>query len=77
MQSPPPSDAIPTQCPRLPSLPLLLPAVPPKVNLNIESKARHVRKKMAGDKRGTGHSFSAANPLGTKSKGDKRQFARI
>jgi ATP-dependent RNA helicase DDX18/HAS1 len=58
-------------------------AVPPRVNLNIESKAAHARKavKMAAAgadyKRKTGHTFSAANPYGKKAAGDKRQFVRL
>lgn len=58
-------------------------AVPPRVNLNIESKASHARKAVrakagggGGDKRGTGHSFSASNPYGKRAAGDTRQFIR-
>jgi len=55
--------------------------VPPKVNLNIESKAKHTRKKarVGGDgaRGGTGHGFSASNPHGARQKGDRRQLARI
>ena len=53
--------------------------VPPKVNLNIESKAKHTRKKakVGGHDRGTGHGFSASNPHGARAKGDSRQLARI
>ena len=65
-------------------------AVPPRINLNIESKAAHARKavrakvgggggggKAAGDyRRGTGHTFSASNPYGKRAAGDTRQFVR-
>lgn len=63
--------------------------VPPRVNLNIESKAAHARKaartkavaagggKGGGDyRRGTGHTFSASNPYGKRAAGDSRQFVR-
>lgn len=65
--------------------------VPPRVNLNIESRASHARKaakaaagakgssgggKAADYRRGTGHRFSAANPYGKREAGDSRQFAR-
>ena len=64
---------------------------PPRVNLNIESKASHARKaaktqyKAGGGGGGggadyrrmkTGHTFSAANPYGKKAAGDTRQFIR-
>lgn len=64
---------------------------PPKVSLNIESKAAHGRraKKALGQgtggggadyrrfKGGSGHAFSAANPYGVRAKGDNRQLARF
>jgi len=55
------------------------------VNLNIESKASHARKAVRakvggggkGDyRRGTGHTFGAANPYGRREAGDNRQFIR-
>jgi ATP-dependent RNA helicase DDX18/HAS1 len=59
---------------------------PPRVNLNIESKAAHGRR-AAKTKAGTadyrrhkgqsGHTFSAANPYGVRAKGDNRQLARF
>jgi ATP-dependent RNA helicase DDX18/HAS1 len=59
---------------------------PPRVNLNIESKAAHGRR-AAKAKAGTadyrrfkgqsGHTFSAANPYGVRAKGDNRQLARF
>jgi ATP-dependent RNA helicase DDX18/HAS1 len=57
---------------------------PPRINLQLESKAAHVRKahKGAGGKGGadyrrmkTGHAFSAENPYGKRAEGDKRQFS--
>lgn len=57
---------------------------PPRINLQLESKAAHVRKahKGAGGKSGadyrrmkTGHAFSAENPYGKRAEGDKRQFS--
>jgi ATP-dependent RNA helicase DDX18/HAS1 len=59
---------------------------PPRVSLNIESKASHGRKaakakQAAADYRRfkpqSGHAFSAANPYGMRAAGDKRQLARI
>lgn len=62
---------------------------PPKVSLNIESKAAHGRraKKAQGQGAGaadyrrfkpaSGHAFSAANPYGVRAKGDNRQLARF
>jgi hypothetical protein len=63
---------------------------PPKVSLNIESKAAHGRraKKVQGQAAGggadyrrfkpaSGHAFSAANPYGVRAKGDNRQLARF
>jgi ATP-dependent RNA helicase DDX18/HAS1 len=48
-------------------------AAPPKIELNLKAKSR---AKAGKDKSATGHSFSAANPYGTRQKGDKRQFTR-
>lgn len=55
---------------------------PPRVNINIESKAAHTRKAKATGagadyRRKTGHNFSASNPYGKRAEGDTRQFARI
>lgn len=59
--------------------------MPPRVNLNIESKAAHARKavrvKAGGSGKGdyrrqTGHAFSASNPYGKRAAGDTRQFVR-
>lgn len=58
-------------------------AVPPRVNLNIESKAAHARKAAktaaagADYRRKTGHAFSASNPYGKRAEGDKRQLVRM
>ena len=58
-------------------------SVPPRVNINIESKAAHTRKAQksgqAADyrRKKTGHSFSADNPYGRKENGDNRQFVRL
>lgn len=58
-------------------------AVPPRVNVNIESKAAHTRKAQklgtGADYRRqkTGHGFSASNPYGRKEAGDNRQFVRV
>ncbi|CAL8467629.1 g7167 [Coccomyxa elongata] len=62
-------------------------AQPPRVNLNLESKAANVRKAhrkaLEGGKGGadyrrkSGHAFSADNPYGKKAAGDDRQFVRI
>lgn len=54
---------------------------PPKVQLNLESKAAHTRKakklaEQGGGRRATGHGFSAANPYGKRAEGDTRQFVR-
>jgi ATP-dependent RNA helicase DDX18/HAS1 len=59
-------------------------SMPPRVNVNIESKAAHSRKAhksgQAADysrsNKKSGHAFSAANPYGKKDSGDKRQFVR-
>ena len=55
-------------------------AVPPRVSLNLESKAAHGRKAKANaaDYRHgrSGQAFSADNPYGTKQASDKRQFYR-
>ncbi|KAK9847181.1 hypothetical protein WJX84_012444 [Apatococcus fuscideae] len=56
--------------------------MPPRVNLNIESKAKHSRmakkQAMGADYRRqkTGHTFSAANPYGKREVSDQRQFSR-
>lgn len=48
---------------------------PPKVNINIESKAAHTRKaKNADYKRKGGHGFSDSNPYGKKMNGDTKQY---
>ncbi len=57
-------------------------ATPPRVNVNIESKAAHTRKKVGGGeadyrRKKSGHAFSASNPYGKKDAGDKRQFVRV
>ena len=57
---------------------------PPRVNLNLESKAKHGRSaKREQLERGgatarsqSGHNFSAANPYGRRDAGDNRQFIR-
>ena len=59
---------------------------PPRVNLNLESKAKHGRSAKrseleAGATKGhggraSGHAFSSANPYGKKQSGDTRQFIR-
>ncbi len=66
-------------------------AVPPRVNLAIESKTSHARKAdklmkavsakasksgHADYRRFSGHAFSAANPHGKRDENDKRQFVR-
>lgn len=55
-------------------------AVPPRVSINLESKAAHGRKAKANaaDYRHgrSGQAFSADNPYGTKQASDKRQFYR-
>eukprot|EP00879_Flechtneria_rotunda_P028597 GHRR01030770.1.p1 GENE.GHRR01030770.1~~GHRR01030770.1.p1 ORF type:complete len:136 (-),score=28.87 GHRR01030770.1:58-465(-) len=59
-------------------------ATPPRVNLNIESKAAHGRKakKAAAGadyrrfKPQSGHAFSASNPYGVRDTGDRRQLTR-
>jgi ATP-dependent RNA helicase DDX18/HAS1 len=52
-----------------------------QVNLNLESKAKHSRKKSQhqGHRKsmGTGHAFSADNPYGKRDSADTRQFVRI
>lgn len=54
---------------------------PPRVTLNLESKASHTRKQgQAGadyKRQKSGHAFSANTPYGKKNSGDQRQFARI
>jgi ATP-dependent RNA helicase DDX18/HAS1 len=63
---------------------------PPKVSLNIESKAAHGRRAKKGQqgaggadyrrtkgKPSSGHAFSASNPYGLRAKGDNRQLARF
>ncbi|KAK9816761.1 hypothetical protein WJX72_004846 [[Myrmecia] bisecta] len=54
-------------------------SAPPRVNLNLESKASHVRKaKQGADYRRqgkSGHAFSASNPYGKRALGDNRQFS--
>ncbi|DBB16246.1 hypothetical protein WJX82_006474 [Trebouxia sp. C0006] len=55
---------------------------PPRVTLNLESKASHTRKQTGqsgGDykRQKPGHAFSSSNPYGKKHSGDQRQFARI
>lgn len=65
-------------------------SVPPRVTLSLESKSKHTRKaaklmaqlgaragKGKDGARVSGHTFSAANPKGKRSDGDKRQFVRI
>ncbi|KAL4445819.1 hypothetical protein ABPG77_009018 [Micractinium sp. CCAP 211/92] len=58
-------------------------STPPRVNINIESKAAHTRKaqKTAGGadyrRMKTGHKFSASNPYGQRQEGDSRQFVRV
>ena len=66
---------------------MLNPLISLQVNLNLESKASHVRKAHrnalegakagANYKRKTGHAFSADNPYGKRSTSDKRQMVRI
>jgi ATP-dependent RNA helicase DDX18/HAS1 len=52
-----------------------------QVNLNIESKAKHSRKKSKHQdfktRLGTGHGFSADNPYGVRQAGDTRQIVRM
>ncbi len=59
---------------------------PPKVQLNLDSKASKGRTKSRGDggpgsdyrrQKGTGHNFSAENPYGKKDSSDSRQFVRM
>lgn len=58
-------------------------STPPRVNINIESKAAHTRKAQKGAggadyrRMKTGHKFSASNPYGQRQGGDKRQFVRV
>lgn len=52
---------------------------PPRVNINIESKAAHTRRAQKAKgadyrRQKTGHSFSAGNPYGRKDPSDARQF---
>mmetsp|Transcript_11593 Transcript_11593/g.29623 ORF Transcript_11593/g.29623 Transcript_11593/m.29623 type:complete len:624 (+) Transcript_11593:158-2029(+) len=56
---------------------------PPRINLQLESKAGHVRKAAKAKAKGgvdyrrmkTGHAFSAENPYGRRAAGDTRQFS--
>ncbi|KAI4335828.1 hypothetical protein L6164_014437 [Bauhinia variegata] len=48
---------------------------PPKVNININSTASKIRKKMRKIE-GKRHGFSESNPYGKPSEDDKRQFVR-
>lgn len=54
-----------------------------QVNLNLESKAKHVRQAAKQQHKGfrtalgTGHAFSASNPYGKRSADDTRQFVRM
>ena len=59
---------------------------PPKVQLNLDSKASKARTKSRGEggpgsdyrrQKGTGHNFSAQNPYGRKDANDARQFVRM
>lgn len=59
---------------------------PPKVQLNLDSKASKGRTKSRGEggpgsdyrrQKGTGHKFSAENPYGRKDANDARQFVRM
>ena len=58
---------------------------PPRVNINIESRAAHTRKAIKGGtgagadyrRQKTGHGFSAQNPYGKRAEGDRRQFVRV
>ena len=59
---------------------------PPKVQLNLDSKASKGRTKSRGEggpgsdyrrQKGTGHKFSAENPYGRKEANDSRQFVRM
>lgn len=59
-------------------------STPPRVNINIESKAAHTRKAQKAGSGGadyrrmkSGHKFSAANPYGARQAGDNRQFVRV
>ena len=63
---------------------------PPKVQLNLDSKAANGRKRIGNGKgmerakggsdyrrqKGTGHGFSADNPYGKRDSSDRRQFVR-
>ena len=63
---------------------------PPKVQLNLDSKAANGRKRLGDGKgmerakggsdyrrqKGTGHGFSADNPYGKRDSSDRRQFVR-
>lgn len=51
---------------------------PPRVTINIESKAAHTRKAKSVDykRQKSGHTFSASNPYGKRDGGDTRQFIR-
>lgn len=57
--------------------------VPPRVNINIESKAANTRKaqktRQGADyrRKKSGHTFSAGNPYGKRDVGDNRQFVRV
>ncbi|EFN57448.1 hypothetical protein CHLNCDRAFT_142930 [Chlorella variabilis] len=56
---------------------------PPRVNINLESKAAHTRKaQKAGHgadyrRMKSGHKFSASNPYGKVQEADTRQFVRV
>ena len=61
-------------------------SAPPRVNINIESKAAHTRRAHKGGGGGEGadyrrggsaHKFSAASPYGKREGGDNRQFVRV
>lgn len=59
-------------------------STPPRVNVNIESKAAHTRRAQKSSGQGAdyrrqkgGHSFSASNPYGRREQGDSRQFVRV
>jgi ATP-dependent RNA helicase DDX18/HAS1 len=59
-------------------------AAPPRVNINIDSKAANTRKAQKRQGAGadyrrskSGHAFSADNPYGKRDKSDTRQFVRV
>lgn len=56
-------------------------SMPPRININIESKAAHTRKALKSGggtadyrRKKTGHGFSASNPYGERDAKDTRQF---